>query len=143
MENASKALIIAGAILLAILLIGVGMLVFQSARGSIDEAVLKMSTQEISMFNSSFTNYEGTKVKGSNVRALITEIINSNAGNSDIEGKIVSISGDKTIDASSGNLKTEDMSNYRAQINTGATYNVTLKYNSKTNLVEKVNITKN
>ena len=36
MENASKALIIAGAILLSILLIGLGMMVYSKAKGTLD-----------------------------------------------------------------------------------------------------------
>ena len=39
MENASKALLIAGAILICILLIGVGMMVFNGAQNSIGGAL--------------------------------------------------------------------------------------------------------
>ena len=48
MENASKALIIAGAILLSIAIIGIGMAVFQMASGTISSA--NMSAQEIEAF---------------------------------------------------------------------------------------------
>ena len=64
MENASKALIIAGAILISILLIGVGVMVMNGAQGGIDEAIQSMSAQEKDMFNTKFTQYEGTKIKG-------------------------------------------------------------------------------
>ena len=37
MENATKALMIAGAVLIAILIIGVGMMIYNSAQGSIDQ----------------------------------------------------------------------------------------------------------
>lgn len=143
MENASKALIIAGAILLAILIIGIGMLVLQSTQGNVDEAISQMTSTEIDMYNQKFANYEGTKVKGSNVKSLIGSIISNNGSNDGVDGKIVSIAGDKKIDAKSGDLKSNEMSNYRAEINTGATYTVTLQYNSKTNLVETVTIQKN
>ncbi len=78
MENASKALLIAGSILIVILLIAVGMMVFNGARGSIDEAVAQMSAQDLQMFNQQFTQYEGTRVVGSVVKALVEKIAANN-----------------------------------------------------------------
>ena len=72
MENASKALIIAGAILLAILLITLGIYIFQQAQSTVNNS--GMSQAEIQTFNSQFTKYEGTKVKGSAVKSLIQEV---------------------------------------------------------------------
>lgn len=143
MENATKALLIAGAILIVILIIGVGMMVFQGASGSIDAGIAQMSAQEITIFNQNFTNYEGPKVKGANVKQLIGNIITNNSTNQDIDGKIVSIDGDKKIDAKAADLKSDEMSVYRSEINTGATYTVTTQTNQKTGLVEKVTIKKN
>ena len=59
MENASKALIIAGAILLSILIIGLGMFIYQQAAGAMNDTGL--SDQEIQAFNQKFLQYEGTK----------------------------------------------------------------------------------
>lgn len=76
MENASKALIIAGAILLAILIISLGIMIFNQAQD-----VTKnngMSKAEVSSFNSQFTKYEGITT-GSNVKSLIQEVNTSNA----------------------------------------------------------------
>ena len=144
MENASKALIIAGAILISILLIGVGMLVFQGAQGGIDEAVMQMSATEKQMFNNNFVPYEGERVRGSSVRALIGNIITSNSANQEIEGKLVTLDVDgTTINASKDNVNSDLMSEQRAKINTGATYNVKLTQNTKTGLVEKVTIKHN
>lgn len=143
MENASKALLIAGAILICILLIGVGMMVYQGAMGGIQEGIGKMSQQEKDMFNTQFTQYEGTKVSGNNVRALISNIISSNSANQDIDGKLVSITGDKSYAASASALQTNEMSAYRATINTGATYSVNISYNSATGLVNSIEIKKN
>ena len=53
MENASKALIIAGAILLAILLISLGIMIFNQAQSVVDGS--GMSEAELSTFNSKFT----------------------------------------------------------------------------------------
>lgn len=74
MENASKALLIAGAILLCILIIAIGMFIFNSANDQINESVTGMSSSQISAFNAKFTNYEG-KRSGSQVKSLMGELI--------------------------------------------------------------------
>ena len=76
MENASKALIIAGAILLSILLISLGIMIFSQAQDTVTNS--GMSDAEISSFNNRFIKYEGER-KGSVVKTLIQEVIASNA----------------------------------------------------------------
>lgn len=71
MENASKALIIAGAILLAILLITLGIYIFTQAQTVVNDS--GMTQAEVSSFNSQFLKYEGSK-KGSVVKSLIQEV---------------------------------------------------------------------
>ena len=78
MENASKALLIAGAILIAILLIAIGMMVFNSASGVIDTASSSMTDQEKSIHNKKFTVYQGQK-SGSVVKQLLSEVKTNNA----------------------------------------------------------------
>ena len=68
MENASKALIIAGAILLAILIISLGILIYNQASGVVNNNA--MSEVETQNFNQKFTQYEGNSVRGTTVRAL-------------------------------------------------------------------------
>lgn len=75
MENASKALIIAGAILLSILIIALGMNIYNSASSSIGNA--DMSAQEIDSHNQTFTAYEG-RVKGTQVKTLLNMIAKNN-----------------------------------------------------------------
>ena len=74
MENASQALIIAGAILLAILIIAIGMYIYNSAQSNITGALENMSTQEIEAFNNQFEGYKGQQT-GSQVSALIGRLI--------------------------------------------------------------------
>lgn len=74
MENASKALIIAGAILLSILIIAIGMFIYNSAQSTINDSITSFSTQEIEAFNNNFESYAGN-CTGSNVKALITRLI--------------------------------------------------------------------
>ena len=78
MENASKALIIAGAILVSILIISVGIMIFNSSSGLFDQAKVSMSDQEKQMFNQKFTMYEGTNVSGAIVRELVRSVITNN-----------------------------------------------------------------
>ncbi|MBR0350885.1 MAG: hypothetical protein IJH76_03590 [Clostridia bacterium] len=79
MENASKALIIAGAILIAIVLITLGVVLLQQGQGVADSGETALTAREIETFNSQFTRYEGTNVSGSNVRQLISSVNASNA----------------------------------------------------------------
>lgn len=81
MENASKALIIAGAILLSILLISLGIMIFNQAQDTINNS--GMSQAEVSAYNNKFSKYEGVQ-KGSVVKSLIQEAIASNADENNI-----------------------------------------------------------
>lgn len=74
MENASKALLIAGAILLAILIIAIGMFIYNSAQSTVNDSMTSLSTQEIDAFNNQFISYEGQQT-GSNVKALIGRLV--------------------------------------------------------------------
>ena len=76
MENASKALIIAGAILLSILLISLGIMIFNQAQDATKNS--GMSQAQVSTFNNKFSKYEGKKIKGSEVNGMIQEVIASN-----------------------------------------------------------------
>lgn len=71
MENASKALIIAGAILISILIIALGVFVFNQAKGVMGN--VNMESQGIETFNEQFLQYQG-KQSGSNAIALLKKI---------------------------------------------------------------------
>ena len=96
MENASKALIIAGAILLSILLISLGIYIFQQANGVISGS--GMTKAEISSFNQQFTKYEGTKT-GSEVRALVQEVIANNSSEDASDETQITLTGIVTLKA--------------------------------------------
>ena len=74
MENSSKALIIAGAILIAILLISVGMIVMNSAGKPIDEVKNEGKSQAAQIFNSSLTKYAGKNKTPQETRGLLQTI---------------------------------------------------------------------
>ncbi len=98
MENASKALLIAGAILIAILLIGIAMMVFGNISGITGIVGQQVGTMEIQAFNKQFEQYAGENVSGSNVKTLISNINASNATYADDTSK--------QIDASTGSIVT-------------------------------------
>lgn len=87
MENASKALIIAGAILLSILIIAIGIYVFNQANSTITSSMTSMNTQEKEAFNNNFTTYQGEN-SGSNVKALLTRVSANLDTNKDEKDKV-------------------------------------------------------
>lgn len=99
MENASKALLIAGAILICIVLISVGMLVLNSTTDVTDQVGDITTSQAAQSFNSNFTGYAGTQ-KGSSVRQLLGAIATNNDTNA----------AGHTIDVSFGSLTDETAS---------------------------------
>lgn len=117
MENASKALIIAGAILLSILIISLGIMIFQQASGVINGNA--MSELEIQQFNQRFTQYEGDRVRGTTVNAMLQTVLANNTSQDDDNRRIEVKLDNKTI------LKKTDANIASGtSINTGAIYSV-------------------
>ena len=92
MENASKALLIAGAILLVIAIIAVGMYVFNMASGVTQGTAQQMDAMEIQAFNSQFESYAGDKVGGTEVKALISRVIANNSTYAEDTARLVEVS---------------------------------------------------
>lgn len=134
MENASKALIIAGAILLSIAIIGVGMFVYNSVSETITGAA-DMSQDEINTYNQTFANYEGVK-NGSQVKQLCDQIRTHNNGTQDdpsllitlVEGTAVDAEGPSAIGATG--TTTAEINAIRNKILSGRQYTVSLGYDS-------------
>lgn len=74
MDNASKALIMAGAVLISIALVGVGVYIFSTTSDLTNNAGQTMNEVSASTTNSQFSAYAGTKVRGSEVKALLEKI---------------------------------------------------------------------
>ena len=108
MENASKALIIAGAILLSILLISLGIMIYNQAQDTVNNSGMSQAQQ--TAFNNKFLKYEGTQ-KGTVVKSLINEVITSNADSSNpqvkVNGSASSISTSGITNSSSYTVKLE------------------------------------
>ena len=78
MENASKALIIAGSILITILIISLGVMVFRNMSGTVIENA-NLDEQERNAFNYEITPYLGANISGSQVNVLIQRVTSINA----------------------------------------------------------------
>ena len=80
MENASKALILAGAVLIAIIVISFGVITFSNLSKEV-KGDSTLDKQEIASFNSRIQKYVGPNVSGAQVNELIQLIfsINRNA----------------------------------------------------------------
>ena len=134
MENASKALIIAGAILLSILIISLGILIFSQAQDTINS--VNMSEQEVMAFNNKFTPYEGENVRGSQVNALIQAVVSNNqSANENGEDKTKGI----TITGADVNVQPGKQVGSVKKVATGSFYKVEFEY--KNSLVNKITIT--
>ena len=127
MENASKALIIAGAILLAILIISLGIIIYNQASGVAKDT--NMDQLSINNFNSQWTNYEGNRVSGAQVNALLAAALSNNTSQDSDNRKIaVEVTGasdgkNHNIDASSTSfirVPTGDMYTVECQYGTSA-----------------------
>lgn len=124
MENASKALIIAGAILLAILIIGLGMLVFTNAsetirRANLDEYALKAE-------NSKFMENIGDNKRGTQVKDLCDTVKNNNLKADGEDSFEVSLTyGSQTV------TDATEIDKIKSKIGNGKYYNVTCTYDKK------------
>ena len=104
MENASKALIIAGAILLSILIIAIGMYIYTSSHNSISEAGSQISEQEKTSFNQQWNTYEGAQ-GGNNVKALLQKIIANCNTNAQEDQRLVDVQFGRTTIPAGSDLK--------------------------------------
>ena len=140
MENASKALIIAGAILLSILIISLGIMIFNQASEVVDSNA--MSELEVTQFNSKFTTYMGTNVRGAQVNSLINQVVQNNVANQSDTSKQVKIQ----VDSSANWDGTKPSSSAVTTITdagkalSGRTYKVTYTTDSKTGLINVITI---
>lgn len=107
MENASKALIIAGAIILSVLLIVLGMYFYNQSSATKESAGSKMSELEMQQFNSEFENYVGSGKTYNQVISMLNMINSKNAQNAEDVTKLVEVvTGKAAVDVKNGSSKT-------------------------------------
>lgn len=79
MENASKALLIAASILIAIILIAFAVKTISSTKGTQDSLDQTMTAAEIAMFNNKFLAYVGENKSPTEVKSLLNLVIANNS----------------------------------------------------------------
>jgi len=143
MENASKALIVAGSILIAIMIIALGVTIFNKATSSADATSL--DSTEITMFNSKFEKYASTQ-SGSQVKSMISFAISIASTNKEEPSKLPTITYGETTatggETATGSIQTyiNSLSSIRQSVRSTTTYEVTPVY-AETGLITTITIT--
>lgn len=125
MENASKALIIAGAILISILIIGLGVFIYNQAANTVGKA--NLGSQEAQAQNQQFEAYFGAKKSAADVKALMSLIRSNN---------ITSETGDETkkiyvyYDGFKNTVTDKTPSAIAKAVRAGQTYNIDVQNDS-------------
>ncbi len=71
MDNASKALVMAGAILIAVMLISLGVMLFNAASDTTGGMVGQVDTMTLAAYNKNYTDYQGWNKSASEVLQLL------------------------------------------------------------------------
>ncbi|MBR3249652.1 MAG: hypothetical protein IKF83_03015 [Clostridia bacterium] len=126
MENATKALLIAAAILIAIVLVSIGVFVLRQGQDAIGS--VNMSESEILAFNSKFDTYAGTQ-RGSSIKAMASRIWIANkelGDNADVVK--LNVDGHQVTEGSDPDVVTTKY------------YNVTITKSPSTGLITEINV---
>ena len=143
MENASKALIIAGSILVSIVIITLGVMIVNNVTGLVRQQS-DMSGQEVQAFNSKFDSYEGI-ISGSSARALYTLIRSHNNANVNEPTLQVTltINGTEFDENNSTQAASETaVTMPKNELKTGNTYNCTFATDPNSGRITAINLQK-
>lgn len=143
MRKEKGAILFAMIPVLSILLMSIGIYVFNTASNTVETASSSMSQQELDIYNAKIKVYVGENVKGSQVKSLLNDIISMNQQNVDEYEKFVSVeyvSSDTSIDTtdledacfeakydnSEENVEevAKEIKNLSSEINSGKEYDV-------------------
>lgn len=115
MDNASKALIMAGAVLISIALVGVGVYIFSSTNTMIGGANKQLDDAAAQMTNSTLGQYADSKVRGSTVKQLLEKVRISNTNDTLPIKVTVSLDG-TDITSTLSTAKITDTAYYKVEI---------------------------
>lgn len=152
MENASKALIIAGAVLLAILIIVISMYLYNKTQTHVETSMDSASTQGISAHNNQFESYRGNQT-GTQVSMLIGKLITNAKTFQDVAQKVPNVCCPQTTEiefpyiiATYNEVDKEQLDEYinnlallKNSIQKKHTYNVTFGYDTS-GFISDINI---
>lgn len=138
MENATKALLIAAAVLVAILIISLGLVIYNRASETVGTAG-DLSEYQIQQFNEKFLRYNGKNIKGTDVNVMLQTVMNHNLAQED-DSTTVEVyhlgqdigPNDTVIQASTNQTE------FPPKVPVNRTYEVRVKINEKTHLVDLI-----
>lgn len=137
MENATKALLIAAAVLVAILIISLGLVVYNMSAQTVQS--VDLSQQEVQAQNEQFERYLGDNQRGNQVNAMLSQVLTNNTTQTDAGRKVTVYWG---ADSSSVYLASSSTSSAK-KVDTGRTYAVTEDRDAKTGLIMGIHIVQN
>ena len=106
MENATKALLIAAAVLVAIIIISLTLAIVRQGQEAIAGA--DMTEAQIEAFNAKFKTYEGSNVSTAQVNALLNAILSNNlAENNAGTNRYITVKGGKVTQTTGANSVTQ------------------------------------
>lgn len=143
MENASKALIIAGAILLSILIISLGIMVYNNAKNTVNNQ--NLDKQEVQTFNSEWETYVGDTRTASEVRTMIQAVIAHNGSETrNTSNRYIQVeekakkTASNTVSTAANAVTTAPNNITVSNLNNSTTYTIRTAYDNATGLVSKI-----
>lgn len=142
MENASKALLIAGGVLLMIMVLSFATLIFSKMGSQTSEFYEEINETEIYQFNQQFFNYDKRNIKIHDVVSIINLAKDSNE-----RGRVpvvieVMFNGSNILDLDNANLSNKLKEMLEDNLNNKSEYFCNVEYASNSNYVGKIIITK-
>jgi hypothetical protein len=119
MDNASRALLIAGGILISIAVIGLATYLFASARGVIGESAKRLEIEQVLSFNRFYTGYPST-IRGIDAVNIKNKVVDNNNN----QDRLGSIDGSQIVNVAPENYLTN--------------YNLFISYDNTTGLVNRI-----
>ena len=136
MENATKALLIAAAVLVAILIISLGLVVYNMAAETVNSQ--NLSQQEVQAQNEKFARYDGTNKRGSEVNAMLKTVLQSNM---DLKATNKSNGFVSVIGGEGASISlTTGATSITTRADTSKMYDITVNYDSTSGLVNTITV---
>lgn len=141
MENATKALLIAAAVLVAIIIISLGVAIVSGARDQINKSSDALDDAEVEAFNSKFSSYEGGNVSGTRVKTLVKTAYQQNLKEEDESRRVtVKLEGSKENNGTLISTDEKNLKDNSQSINTGSRYSVKFE-TKKSGMIETIILT--
>lgn len=132
MENATKALLIAAAVLIAVLIISLGVIVYNKASEAVTGAG-DLSEYQTQQFNEKFTKYQSENATGADVNAMLTTVFNHNNSQPGTE-TCVEVKGAAIV------AKSNEITSTPTKVSTGARYKIVCNVDPKSKLVSSIEV---